>query len=154
MTILYVAVVLITLFQHGDKITINSGLLTTALVIIDFFIIGYNSGSTIYIQSLSVIAGIWAAVYFIIRYKNSLIDDNKNKERLKALFEFATEGILIADDNGNIIMINPMAEKMFGYDKEELLGNKVEKLIPGRVSKRHVSHRKKFHKTPAPPGSK
>ncbi|MCE3296008.1 MAG: histidine kinase [Crocinitomicaceae bacterium] len=52
------------------------------------------------------------------------------KEVFQALFLHSTEGILVVDSKGKIIRINPSAEKMFGYDKDELLGQGIETGIP------------------------
>lgn len=71
-----------------------------------------------------------------------------SKEGLEALFEFATEGILVANDKGEIIKTNPATERMFGYEKGELLGKKVEVLVPTRHSHSHVSHRDKYNANP------
>jgi len=67
-----------------------------------------------------------------------------------ALFEFATEGILITDSQGIISMINPSAERIFGYDKSELTGKKIEVLIPRRYSAKHEIQRDEFDKNPHP----
>ena len=65
-----------------------------------------------------------------------------------ALFFYATEGILVIDDKGFIVRINPSAEKLFGYDDNELLGKKIEILVPQRHEKNHLEHRSRFHKNP------
>jgi PAS domain S-box-containing protein len=67
-----------------------------------------------------------------------------------ALFEFATEGILVTDTAGSIAMINPAAEGMFGYEKGELTGKKIELLIPRKFSGKHEHHREGFNKHPQP----
>lgn len=64
-----------------------------------------------------------------------------SKESLNALFQFATEGILISNDKAEIIKINPSAEKLFGYLPDDLIGEKIEKLIPSRYKDRHVHQR-------------
>jgi two-component system sensor kinase FixL len=74
----------------------------------------------------------------------------EGKEFIEALFLHATEGILLSNKNGEILQINPSAEKMFGYNKNELLGQKVEVLIPQRISHTHVAHREGFDKKPHP----
>ena len=74
----------------------------------------------------------------------------EEKEVVEALFLHATEGILVANKNGEIIRINSSAEKMFGYEKDELLGQKIEVLIPQRITHTHVSHREGFNKNPHP----
>ncbi len=66
---------------------------------------------------------------------------------LDALFKHATEGIIVSDTKGKIIMINPIAEKLFGFSKDELLGEKIELLIPSRFSHNHVKKREGYAKT-------
>lgn len=69
-------------------------------------------------------------------------------EALSALFEFATEGILVVNSKGEIIKINPSAERMFGYKKDQLLGERVERIIPDRFITAHTKHRKDFQQNP------
>ncbi len=72
-----------------------------------------------------------------------------SKEGLDALFLYATEGILVTNDKGEIMRINPSAEKLFGYEKNELLGKKIEVLIPKRF-KAHAKHREGYNENPHP----
>lgn len=74
----------------------------------------------------------------------------ESKEGLDALFMHATEGILVADEKGEIIRINPSAEKLFGYAHGELLGKKIEILVPKRLADKHISHRDSYNKNPHP----
>lgn len=75
-----------------------------------------------------------------------------DKLQLDALFEFATEGILITNKKSEIIKVNPSAERLFGYAKDELLGKKIEVLIPRRYSEQHVKHRTAYQEKPVPRG--
>lgn len=72
----------------------------------------------------------------------------ESKEGIEALFLYATEGILVVNDGGHIIRINPSAEKLFGYDKGELVNKKIEVLIPSRLSNKHTHHREKYGHNP------
>jgi PAS domain S-box-containing protein len=67
---------------------------------------------------------------------------------LNALFEHATEGIIISDRTGKIIKANPSAERLFGYESGELLGQIIEDLVPRRFSDRHVQDRDNYNKNP------
>ncbi|MCC6691409.1 MAG: PAS domain S-box protein [Bacteroidia bacterium] len=67
---------------------------------------------------------------------------------LEVLFEFANEGILIANKLGDIIKINPSAERLFGYKKGELVGKKIETLIPKRLADAHLKHRTTYNHNP------
>jgi PAS domain S-box-containing protein len=71
----------------------------------------------------------------------------QTKEGIDAMFLYATEGILITNDKGEIIRINPSAEKLFKYEQGELLGKKIEVLIPKRFSA-HERHREKYNEHP------
>jgi PAS domain S-box-containing protein len=69
---------------------------------------------------------------------------------LNALFEYATEGILIVNERGIILRINPSAEKLFQYKKGELLGKPIEVLIPERLAARHEKYRDHYNGQPHP----
>jgi PAS domain S-box-containing protein len=66
----------------------------------------------------------------------------------KALFNYATIGIIVVDNTGVISMVNPNAEKLFGYTSDELIGSKIESLMPQRYQKEHIEHRASYHKNP------
>ena len=71
-------------------------------------------------------------------------------ESLNALFEYTTEGIIIANQSGTIIRANPSSEKLFGYEKSELLNQKIEILVPNKFSHSHEKHRENYNKNPHP----
>ncbi len=68
----------------------------------------------------------------------------ESKEGMEALFRFATEGILIVNKQGEIVLINPSAEKLFGYDPQELMGGKIEQLIPRKFAGSHQGYRESY----------
>jgi PAS domain S-box-containing protein len=72
----------------------------------------------------------------------------ESKEGIDALFLHATEGILVANDKGEITKANPSAERLFGYGKGELDGQKIEVLVPKRLAHRHVDHRDRYNGQP------
>lgn len=71
-------------------------------------------------------------------------------EMLDALFKHATEGIIVSGKDGKIVMVNPIAEKIFGYEKDELIGKTIEVLIPYRFTTKHIKHRENYEKSPHP----
>ena len=64
------------------------------------------------------------------------------------MFEHATEGMLIVNEQGEIIRINPSAERLFGYAKGELLNQKIETLVPRNAAERHEQYRTKYKQNP------
>jgi PAS domain S-box-containing protein len=69
-------------------------------------------------------------------------------EMLDALFKHATEGIVVVNKAGEIVMLNPKARELFGYSDMELVGKKIETLIPQRFSRNHVSNRDEYLDAP------
>jgi PAS domain S-box-containing protein len=69
-------------------------------------------------------------------------------ESLNALFEYATEGIIISDNTGKIIRANPSSERLFGYQAGELAGLIIEDLVPRRYTDRHETERINYVKSP------
>lgn len=67
-------------------------------------------------------------------------DLQKNKAMFEGLFESAPDAIVVVDKEGRIVRINSQAETMFGYNREELVKQRVEILIPDRFKRQHVSH--------------
>jgi diguanylate cyclase (GGDEF)-like protein/PAS domain S-box-containing protein len=72
----------------------------------------------------------------------------KSETRARAFLESAGEGILIVDRNGRIVHANVKIEQMFGYRRDELLGQNVEVLLPERFRDVHVGHRAEYASTP------
>lgn len=66
----------------------------------------------------------------------------------KAFFELASLGILMVNKNGEIASVNPYIVKQFGYTKSELIGKKIEILIPSRFHEQHVVNRNEFVQHP------
>lgn len=62
----------------------------------------------------------------------------------KAFFELSSIGILLMNTIGEIVTINRYVLQQFGYEKNELIGRKVEMLIPERYRQSHVTHRENF----------
>jgi PAS domain S-box-containing protein len=59
----------------------------------------------------------------------------------RRLLDAAPDGIVEVDASGRIILANSQVERMFGYKREELLGQRVEMLVPERFRGRHPANR-------------
>ena len=64
------------------------------------------------------------------------------------LVESAPDAMIVVDSGGAIVLANRQAERMFGYLREELLGQKLEVLMPERYRGRHIGHRASFARDP------
>ena len=73
----------------------------------------------------------------------------REQKRFEAVFQNASLGILLCDSEGEIVLANHFLLKQFGYaDAEELIGNKMEILIPKRYHHQHVPDRKAYIEAP------
>jgi PAS domain S-box-containing protein len=65
----------------------------------------------------------------------------KTGDQFRALLEAAPDATIIVDQSGQIVLVNSQTEKLFGFSREELLGNPIEILIPKRFHGKHSGHR-------------
>jgi PAS domain S-box-containing protein len=74
---------------------------------------------------------------------------HQSDERFRSFVEHAADGILMVDEQGSIVSVNPTAQTMFGYAQDELIGQPVEVLLPKALRSRHVGHRNGFWEAPS-----
>lgn len=67
---------------------------------------------------------------------------------LNILFEAMPDALVIVNQNGEIIETNLQAEKLFGYNREELIGKPVEMLVPSKSRIVHEKYRMQFSSNP------
>jgi PAS domain S-box-containing protein len=63
----------------------------------------------------------------------------------EALYNNAAIGIIVVNDAGLIILANQFLLDQFGYEENEVLGQKIELLIPPRADSHHIKHRENYH---------
>ncbi|HXM19566.1 MAG TPA: PAS domain S-box protein [Candidatus Tumulicola sp.] len=71
-------------------------------------------------------------------------------ESVVAVLDSAPDAMLMVDRGGLIVLVNAQAERIFGYRRDELLGQKVETLVPQRFDDKHQAHRTGFFGDPHP----
>jgi diguanylate cyclase (GGDEF)-like protein/PAS domain S-box-containing protein len=77
-------------------------------------------------------------------------DLREEGERYRALFERTPDGILVVDEHGITRDANLALAEMFGYEPRQLIGNRVEILLPSAVRDLHVELRREYAKYPLP----
>jgi len=69
-------------------------------------------------------------------------------DEYRAVFESAPDGILVVDPEGVVRDLNPAVEGLFGFAREEILGEAVEMLLPEAFRRAHVAHRGRYRRNP------
>jgi len=76
--------------------------------------------------------GTWvlASIVDVTEWKRLVMTSREQHERVRAYWEATSEGLITVDISGNIEMVNKATERIFGYDRAELVGQPIEILIP------------------------
>jgi PAS domain S-box-containing protein len=85
-------------------------------------------------------------------YIGSCLDITASKQAqdlFRLVVEASPNGTVLADSQGHIVLVNARAEKLFGYGREELVGQSIECLVPERFRGEHPAYQAAFHASPA-----
>ena len=70
------------------------------------------------------------------------------EDKFRSLLEAAPDAVVVVDESGTLSIINPQTEKLFGYNRSEILGKPLEILIPERFQAKHPQHRAEYFVRP------
>ncbi|MDO9260755.1 MAG: PAS domain S-box protein, partial [Flavobacteriaceae bacterium] len=76
-------------------------------------------------------------------------EHKKTEDRIRLIVESVPNAIILVDANGHIQLVNTQAEIYFGYNRDELIGNKIEMLVPDAAKMGHVNLRTHFIHQPS-----
>ena len=81
-------------------------------------------------------------------YVTAAVRDITERKKVEAKFrgflEAAPDAVVIVDVKGRIVLVNTQTEKLFGYDRAQLIGQTVEILVPERFRAHHPAHRTNY----------
>src|SRR6187549_797749 len=67
---------------------------------------------------------------------------------LEGFLEAAPDAIVVVDGSGHIVIVNQLAERLFGYSRQELLDIQIEELVPQRFNAHHAGYRDSYFREP------
>jgi PAS domain S-box-containing protein len=73
----------------------------------------------------------------------------RQHELLRLAVDLSPAGMLVVDGSGTILLVNREIERLFGYERDELIGKPVDELVPERLRGRHPAFRAHYMMTPA-----
>ncbi|WP_431209533.1 PAS domain S-box protein [Puia sp. P3] len=144
-----ITAILLTIFLKKNHYTILFGTISATLIIIASFYEtdGVPHGQLI-LQHLFSLIIVMMAIVFVLYLKKLYRNIDADQQQLAALFAHATEGIILTNDKGQIVLLNPAAYRLFEYEKDELPGQPIDILIPQRIRHSHTEYREGFYRHP------
>lgn len=82
----------------------------------------------------------------------SIVRDTTQRSQAEAKFrgwlESAPDGVVVVDRSGKIVIVNSQTERIFLYSRDELIGRRIETLMPERYAALHAAHRRGYFESP------
>ncbi len=107
-----------------------------------------RDGSEILVELAIATVKIDSSPLFIA-YLRDITERKAAEDRFHVAAEAAPSGMIMADEQGRIILVNAHAEKLFGYSREELIGQPVDMLVPERFRTKHPGFRSAYMHQPS-----
>jgi PAS domain S-box-containing protein len=98
--------------------------------------------------SAAVLPGARQTPSYIIASGIDVTEQKRAQAKFRGLLEAAPDAVVVINHQGKVVLVNAQTEKLFGYRREELLGQEIEKLVPDRLRPKHPGHRSNFFAEP------
>lgn len=135
------------LFTNNDRKVLDSG---ATIEIKEEQIKTKNKGERILETKKIPIVDSKGKPIYLLGISNDITERKKAEDQLHQIVESSPTALVLVDKEGKMILVNSQTEKLFGYNRKELIGQKVEMLIPKRFGEKHVEYRDEYFNNPKP----
>lgn len=94
--------------------------------------------------SAAVLPAAKQSPMYVIASGIDVTEQKRAQARFRGLLEAAPDAVVVVNQRGRIVLVNAQVEKLFGYQRNELLGQEMEILVPQRLRGNHPAHRRNF----------
>jgi PAS domain S-box-containing protein len=112
-------------------------------------LIGLRRGGDEFPVELSITCFLTESGYRFSAFVRDITERKRTEHRFRAAVESAPTAIVMVDRHGTIVLVNQETERLFGYQRDELVGMCVDVLVPPRVRAGHPGHRGDFTTSPS-----
>lgn len=140
--------IFLSVFVNDRRSTIIAGIVSSFVVLLFMLRPGNGDIYETWTQFIFILLLIFASTLIVLYIKQLITKMQFDQTHMTSLYENATEGILLTNEHGEILLANPSACSIFEYDENELLGKTVEVLVPSKFRNGHAKLREGFYEKP------
>ncbi len=121
------------------------------MLFLDWLDLSWGLGSGLLatlLLTLLIVAPLYLGMFRPLVAQAARASTSAGEAKYRGLLEAAPDGVVVIDRKGRMVLVNAQAEKMFGYSREEMLGQPIELLVPQRFHGIHVAHHATYFSKP------
>lgn len=127
----YITGIFLTVRSDRKSDTVLAGILAFFLVLMTaVHMYGGIDSKILLFNCLYALAGVVITSCYVVRLVGSKVKEQYDKAQMESIFTYGTQGIILFNGEGRILLANPFAEKLFGYTPEEIEGKFIDLILP------------------------